>query len=105
MDAAFYVWVATAIVGPFLSLFVFGLLGWLVGAGIEAVTRSQLICAVAVALGTMAVLVSAYVVTNSTAFSYWPYGSYTGAVMGLAIVLPGSIGFCIGGISGATDRS
>jgi hypothetical protein len=89
------------VAAPFASLFAFGLLGWLFGAGIESIAHSKHIAGVAVLVAVNGVgfggvelfLRASHPVPND------PIG---GALHFLFIIVPSCIGFLIGGLNGMT---
>ena len=91
------------IAAPFATLFACGLLGWLFGAGVKSIAHSKYIAGVAllatvngISFGGVELLTVSHSVPND------PIG---GALHILLIIVPGCIGFLIGGLSGIRGNS
>ena len=99
MDSGVLGIIAAAIVSPFASLFAFGLIGWLCGAGLEAITRSRLIAVAGLLIVAVVTAIGGYLLLDR--LNPNP-ASWNGALAMVFVLAPGLIGFVIGGMNGVT---
>ena len=100
MGEGIYAVMALYVAAPFASLFIFGLLGWLFGAGIESIAHSKHIAVVALLAAVCGIgFGGAELLDVSHSAPKDPIG---GALHFLFIIVPSCIGFLIGGLNGMT---